>query len=147
MKIEKCGIEDLSRIIELDSYIECSWTKENILAAFNNGISTFIKAVEDEKTIGYLGFDVILDEICINNIAVDAAYRRRGVASKLLMYLNEYASETKKKKIWLEVNEHNFSAIALYEKAGFEFVSLRRNYYGKNLNAAVYVKVINGIEY
>lgn len=147
MIIEKCFLEDLDRIMELDQNIECAWTKENFLSAFGNGITHFLKAVEGDFIFGYVSFDIILDEICINNIAVDVAFRRRGVGSLLMEYVIQLAEELKKQKIFLEVNEHNLSAIALYKKLGFEFVSLRRNYYGKNKNAAVYIKNCNGTKY
>lgn len=142
MTIERCNYEDIPRIMELDSYVECSWSEDNIVNAFNNGITVFLKAIIGKKIIGYLSFDIILDEICINNIAVDSAYRRTGVASELLNKLSEYAFETKKTKIFLEVNEHNFPAIMLYEKAGFKNSFIRHDYYGKDKNAVVYVKNI-----
>ncbi len=142
MKIERCVSEDIMRILELDSCIECAWSKDNFIDSFNNGITEFLKATDGEKILGYVGYDVILDEICINNIAVDAAYRRLGIGTELIKQVINNATETGKNRIFLEVNEQNISAIALYKKMGFELLAHRPNYYGKDKNAAVYVKNI-----
>ena len=41
----------------------------------------------------------------------------------------------------LEVNEKNVKALKLYEKIGFERISIRKNYYGKNENAMIMMKI------
>lgn len=46
-------------------------------------------------------------------------------------------------KFLLEVNEKNARALKLYKKIGFEKISIRKNYYGKDENAVIMVKCIN----
>ena len=144
MKIEKCRRNDLSEIKKLDDFIECSWTMDNLYQAFDGGVTTFLKSTVNEKIVGYVSFDIILDELCINNIAVDAAYRRQGIAIGLLEHVFLIAANNSISRILLEVNEHNLPAVKLYEKLGFKYLYSRKDYYGKNKNAAVYVKIING---
>jgi ribosomal-protein-alanine N-acetyltransferase len=67
------------------------------------------------------------------NIAVDPAFRRRGVASALLEALSAQAQGT----VFLEVAEPNTAAITLYRRHGCEQVGLRIGYYGQG--------TINGI--
>jgi [ribosomal protein S18]-alanine N-acetyltransferase len=67
------------------------------------------------------------------NIAVDPAFRRRGVASALLEALSAQAQGT----VFLEVAEPNTAAITLYRRHGWEQVGLRIGYYGQG--------TINGI--
>jgi ribosomal-protein-alanine N-acetyltransferase len=67
------------------------------------------------------------------NIAVDPAFRRRGVASALLEALGAQAQGT----VFLEVAEPNTAAITLYRRHGWEQVGLRPGYYAQG--------TINGI--
>ncbi len=69
----------------------------------------------------------------ILNIAVDPAFRRRGVASALLDALGAQAQST----VFLEVAEPNTAAIALYRRHGWEPIGIRVGYYGQG--------TINGI--
>jgi [ribosomal protein S18]-alanine N-acetyltransferase len=58
-------------------------------------------------------------------IAVDSAYRRRGIAKRLLQ--NELAAS--RGEWFLEVRESNLAAIRLYESLGFQVAGRRENYY------------------
>lgn len=76
------------------------------------------------------------DEAEVLNIAVDPAFRRRGVASALLAAMCEQAQGT----IFLEVAEPNSPAIALYRKHGWQYAGLREGYYDHGLVNAVVMK-------
>ena len=76
------------------------------------------------------------DEAEILNIAVEPAFRRRGVASALLTAVCEQAQGT----IFLEVAEPNSPAIALYRKHGWEDAGLRAGYYDHGIVNAVVMK-------
>ncbi len=76
------------------------------------------------------------DEAEILNLAVDPAFRRRGVASALLNRVCEHAQGT----IFLEVAEPNSPAIALYRKHGWEDAGLRVGYYDHGIVNAVVMK-------
>lgn len=71
---------------------------------------------------------MVLDEGYINNVAVAAPYRRQGVAGQLLNAFLRFG-QAKLAFLTLEVRASNASAIALYEKLGFQQAGLRRNYY------------------
>ena len=55
----------------------------------------------------------------VQEIAVDANYRRQGVAKELLEFMIEDAKKRKLGKIELEVWEFNDSAIEFYQAVGF----------------------------
>src|SRR5579863_4063723 len=76
------------------------------------------------------------DEAEILNIAVDPAFRRRGVASALLSTVCGEALGP----IFLEVAEPNAPAIALYRKHGWEYAGLRPGYYDHGVVNAVVMK-------
>ncbi len=68
-------------------------------------------------------------------VAVDPAYRRRGVARALIQY--QLAS---KDACFLEVRESNATAISLYESVGFHAVGRRKNYYSDPLESAIVMR-------
>ena len=78
--------------------------------------------------LGYAELSVILDEGCLEKIAVDPKYRRQGVAEELLGAFLRFG-RANLAFITLEVRESNAPAIALYMKHGFAQVGRRRGYY------------------
>jgi ribosomal-protein-alanine N-acetyltransferase len=97
----------------------------------------FLVAVEGETLLGYEALSTVLDEGSLDNIAVDPAYRRQGVAQALLEALIAQGQAQRLSFITLEVREHNAPAIGLYEKNGFQVVGRRKNYYEKPREDAI----------
>lgn len=92
-----------------------------------------IASVGDE-TAGFCAWrQLTADEAELLNLAVDPAYRRLGVASALLGALSDNVSGT----LFLEVAEHNVSAIALYVRLGWQQIGLRKGYYDQGKTNAV----------
>jgi ribosomal-protein-alanine N-acetyltransferase len=65
----------------------------------------------------------------LENIVVAETARRQGVATRLLGELVAHARAEQGSAVFLEVRESNQSARALYRKAGFTEVGLRKSYY------------------
>jgi len=65
----------------------------------------------------------------LENIVVAEAARRRGVGEGLLRAFIAHARAGCGNRIFLEVRKSNQAARALYRKAGFEEVGLRKGYY------------------
>lgn len=55
----------------------------------------------------------------IANVAVDPAYRRRGIARDLTLAAIEHAHKRGAAEIWLHVREENEAALNLYQSLGF----------------------------
>lgn len=77
----------------------------------------------------YICYWVLGEELLINNLAVEAGYRRRGYASALLDHSFEEAREACCRVAYLEVRPSNTAAIRLYAGFGFVVVGRRRQYY------------------
>ncbi|MEG0021639.1 MAG: GNAT family N-acetyltransferase [Bacilli bacterium] len=86
----------------------------------------------NEIAIGFLAFSFIYDRIEINYIFVEELYRRKNIATKMLIELEEFYKLNKCSNITLEVNEINNKAIVFYKKHGFKEVSVRSKYYGEH---------------
>ncbi len=76
----------------------------------------------------------------ITSIAVESGFRRNGLAQRLISELEKLLPDNTE-NIFLEVRESNIPAICLYEKCGFERLSVRKNFYTyPRENAVVMVK-------
>ena len=69
------------------------------------------------------------DEAEILTIAVDPALRRAGVGRDLLRVHLAQVAAAGARRIFLEVDEHNAAALALYARFGFVKVGERQGYY------------------
>lgn len=91
------------------------------------------------ELVGYVSFEQIFDEINLFKICVLPEFREYKIATKLMQKLINYFNDNKNlKKIFLEVNEKNIKAINLYEKFGFQKISVRKNYYQNSFDAIIY---------
>ena len=105
------------------------WSETMLEDSLYDSNASFIVAEDEEGNIlGYAGLHAVLDEGYIDNIAVEEAARRHGVASALLDVFCRFA-EVNLAFLTLEVRASNQAAIALYEKHGFVRAGLRKGYY------------------
>ncbi|WP_408611112.1 ribosomal protein S18-alanine N-acetyltransferase [Glycomyces xiaoerkulensis] len=88
------------------------------------------RAVFDgDRLLGYAGVALGGNEAWINNIAVDPAVRRRGIATMLMSDLLSRVRLAGAKAVFLEVAVDNGSAQRLYDRYGFYGIGVRKNYY------------------
>ncbi len=127
--INKITIEDKEAYYRLGSLINKKFEKlyelEHVLDSEYDSLYGYYK---DNKLVGFIHIMKMYENVDIVNIVVDSDYRRRGIGSKLIDYIIHLDSEVT--SVMLEVNEHNMSAIKLYEKNGFVEINKRPNYYG-----------------
>lgn len=121
------------------SDLAAAWTLEQRAHAFPWSEQTFasnqgerylnIKLTLDGRLAGFAIVQVVLDEATLFNLAVDPAWQRQGIGWALLENLQARLIAREVGTLWLEVRASNAPAIALYEKMGFNEVTIRRNYY------------------
>ena len=91
------------------------------------------------NTVGFAVSRIGADEAEILSIAVDEAYRGRGLSRALLMTHLGHLAGRGVRRIFLEVEENNQPARRLYDRTGFMVVGRRERYYkqpdGEQLNA------------
>jgi ribosomal-protein-alanine N-acetyltransferase len=83
---------------------------------------------DNDKLVGFIHILKTFECLEIINVVVDTDYRKKGIATKLIDYLNECYDDVE--YILLEVNEKNSNAINLYNKLGFNVINVRKKYYG-----------------
>ena len=103
---------------------------------FNDTASFLVAENESEEVLGYAGLYVVLDEGYIGNVAVNSAYRRCGIARRLVEVYCRFA-EKHLAFLSLEVRAGNQAAIALYESLAFVEAGRRKNYYQAPVEDAI----------
>lgn len=134
MEINKMQLHDVTDVYQLEC--ECfsvPWSENSIKEELSNTLAHFFVAKQGDKTIGYIGTHLVLDECSITNLAVTKGRRESGVGSRLLKVAIENAKQADASFITLEVRESNAIAILLYKKHGFETKGIRKNFYEQPL--------------
>ena len=121
------------------------WSEDGIRSEISNPNARFFVAVSSGTVIGYAGMHIVCGECYIANVAVLPEYRQSGVASALLMKLEETAVSENGEFITLEVRQSNDKAIRLYSKHGYSQVGIRKNYYSRPTEDAVLMTKITEV--
>lgn len=94
-----------------------------------NQIAIPLVATMGGMICGYVVAWAAAHELHIGTIAVHPAWRRRGIARCLLEEIFRQAQKRRCRRAYLEVRRSNAAAQKLYERLGFQFFGVRRNYY------------------
>jgi ribosomal-protein-alanine N-acetyltransferase len=139
--LRRITIEDLSEIerIEKISY-PTPWSRSMFAGELAKPSSISLGAFDeeaDDRLVGYLIISRYVDAWHVMNVAVAPEYRRHGVASQLLAELFRLTEGDSRRGYTLEVRVSNETAIALYERLGFQATGVRRGYYTDNREDAL----------
>ena len=149
LKIEKFLPKHLEEVIEIsrEQFGVHGWQadlfkeelgKENHFAFVALCGAEVVSFVFVMKTYGERG-----EDYNILNIATKKSFENKGIATKLLTFLEEYAQNEGVFQLWLEVRQHNENAITFYKNMGFKLDYVRKNYYANGDNALVMSKSLD----
>ncbi len=105
------------------------WTIEMLREEWESPLSVTVEHFEDGRLAAFALGKVAADEGELYQIGTLCEFRRRGIAEKLLAELHDKMREKGAAVCFLEVRSRNAAAISLYEKCGYERVSVRKDYY------------------
>ncbi|MGB3666492.1 MAG: ribosomal protein S18-alanine N-acetyltransferase [Bermanella sp.] len=88
-----------------------------------------VVAHEGENLVGFAILSYVVGEAELLNICIDPKQQGKGYATLLLDHLVEHAAQKDNHEMYLEVRVTNAAAIHIYEKAGFNEIGRRKNYY------------------
>jgi len=124
---------DLARLAELeqqlfadDAWSEATWWSE---LAGRPRRDYVVAVAPDGAVAGYAGLDVSGDVADVMTVATAPGRRGRGIGRLLLDELVRRATARGVEAVLLEVRADNDAARRLYDRAGFEVISVRRRYY------------------
>jgi ribosomal-protein-alanine N-acetyltransferase len=120
---------DLSAIGLIENEVHAyPWTQGNFLDSIKSNHACLMMKL-NEEIIGYAVMMFILDECHLLNISIKKNMQKKGYGSHLLNEVIRRANLTHAKTIYLEVRVSNQAAINLYDKHGFNEMSIRKDYY------------------
>ncbi len=134
VEIRRMRETDVGRVgeIQAGSPEAAQWKAEEYL-----GFETWV-AEADGQVVGFLALrETGGGEAEVLNVAVDGAWRRRGVARALI----EKGLGGRFEEVYLEVRESNEGARGLYESMGFGEVGVRPNYYERPRETGIVMKL------
>lgn len=132
MQLKTAGAGDVDILQGLHQ--ECFsiyWNNEVFTDFFSIGGTRAILSLEAEKPIGMVVWRVQFEQAEILTLAVLPKFRRCGVARALVMAALADCLKAGADTLFLDVEEGNDAAIALYESLGFTHIRRRKLYYRK----------------
>jgi [ribosomal protein S18]-alanine N-acetyltransferase len=142
IELRRLGLADLRAIeaIERRSY-PTPWSRSMFAGELAKPSSICLGAfeadTEESKLCGYLVVSRYVDAWHVMNVAVEPDHRGRGIATMLLDRLFELTADDARRGYTLEVRVSNATAIALYERLGFQSRGIWRAYYTDNREDAL----------
>ncbi len=136
--IRRLRLSDIPLIeqVERRAY-QTPWSRTMFAGEIAKATSRCYGAFDGNRLAGYLIVSRYVDAWHVMNVAVDAPYRRRGIAQRMLGDLFEQTSDDGTRGCTLEVRVSNLGAIELYERLGFRPTGIRRAYYTDNREDAL----------
>ena len=133
LTVAPMSLQDIPAVMEIENRsFPTPWSDSSFRHEIleNPFASLFVvKGFEPPRVVGFACVWVIDGDLKINNIAVHPRCRSRGVGTRLLRFLLEFAASQRCREVTLEVRPSNAAALGLYRKAGFQQVGRRKNYY------------------
>lgn len=128
--IRVLGLADLPRILELEPQLfgNEAWSEGSYRDELTGPDRVYL-GVDVDGVLAAYGGVWCGREAEILTVGTDPAYRRRGLARRLMEALLAAARSRGAREVFLEVRAGDEGAQALYRGLGFTRVGLRRNYY------------------
>ena len=101
------------------------------------GSRVYVVARVGPTVVGYAGLMLVVDDGHITTIAVDPAWHRHKIGTRLLHVLSQAAVERGAKNLTLEVRAGNAGAQAMYQAFGFAPAGIRKGYYVETKEDAI----------
>ena len=144
MYIRLMQVADVTQILEIEQQVQFHpWTARQFRDSLDSYQCTVLEL--DEQVAGFCIMQPVLDEANLLLMAIAPQQQGKGLGFQLLQDAIERLGE-KCVQIFLEVRESNQAAIALYEKAGFHQIDMRKHCYpapnGKKEHAVIMVNML-----
>ena len=138
MDIRRAKTDDIADIARIEAEVFSDpWSENALLPYVCSEGGMCYTASSDGRVIAYIIGRVIAPEGEIYRIATHPAYRRRGIAYRLLDYAVKCEKGRGLEVLFLEVRESNTPAKNLYKSYGFKEMGVRKNYYKDPVENAV----------
>lgn len=136
---------DLRELVRLERATNTHpWTEEHFREALADEHSrcVLLKLAESDgqRVLGHCVIQTAADEAEVHALAIDPAWRRRGLGRLLLRSAVSLARIAGARAVLLEVRARNDAALRLYQSSGFTRVGRRRDYYREPVDDALLLR-------
>ncbi len=148
--IEFAAVSDATAIGALSQeYIEYglgwSYTPRRIRSLISDGAKNVIVARDGGKLVGFGIMTYREENANLDLLAVKTRYRRRGVGTQIVEWLEEVATTAGIQNVFVQVRETNHSAIEFYRKLSFYKIDEQAGYYRGQETGVIMCKAIRPI--
>ena len=121
--------DDVAQVLTIEqAAYSHPWSQGQFVDALRSGYR--LRGVFEGATLlAYLVAMPGVQETHLLNVAVAPEQRQRGLARRLLEDWLDWSRAQGAQQVWLEVRQSNTRAQALYTRAGFAQVHVRKDYY------------------
>ena len=125
--------------LEQENLGDDAWSRALVEEGVSGELPTvrYLVAEDGDEVVGHAVVSLVADISELQRIAVDATYRRHGVATRLLEEVVGLAGVEGADRLLLEVREDNVGAIAFYAARGFVEIDRRPRYFRDGGTAVV----------
>jgi N6-L-threonylcarbamoyladenine synthase/ribosomal-protein-alanine N-acetyltransferase len=129
--LREATASDVDRLAELEqaSFGAEAWSRRLVFEELTGPHRRYFVAEAGGRVTGYAGLFLGLDSAEVMTVAVDPAWRGRGLGRRLMLALLTEAERAGKRRVMLEVAVGSEAAIGLYRSLGFAQIGRRRGYY------------------
>ncbi|WP_305046203.1 ribosomal protein S18-alanine N-acetyltransferase [Geoalkalibacter sp.] len=137
---------DLPAVLEVErSGFSHPWTEAMFVAELDNPRARIDLLSLDGRLAAYLCTWYLCAELHVLNLVTAPAFRRRGLARRLLDEAVKRSRPLGLERVLLEVRVGNVAAITLYESCGFVRDGVRKRYYPDGEDALLMTLKIDSV--
>ena len=130
--------EDVPAVVHLEqSLYSTPWSEQSFRFELTHERSRFWVFESAGLLAGYQVGWIIVNSYHLHNLAIAPHAQGQGLAAEVLDFMCQYLARLALSCIELEVRAANVRALALYRKAGFKIVGIRRRYYRQPFEDAI----------
>jgi ribosomal-protein-alanine N-acetyltransferase len=122
--------QDIADVLAIEkSATAFPWTQKNFEDSLKAGHHAWVFFNNTSEIIAYAFVQKVTDETHLLNICVKPSAQGQGFGREVLNYVIDFAKSVSSVLIVLEVRRSNQRAQKLYLQAGFNEMSIRKDYY------------------
>ncbi|MBT3505433.1 MAG: ribosomal protein S18-alanine N-acetyltransferase [Piscirickettsiaceae bacterium] len=122
--------DDLLKVASIEKQSTAfPWSLKHFQDCLKAGHQAWVMCDSDQQIVCFTVVQKVVDELHLLNICVQRQQQGQGFGKTMLNHVIQHAKQLGSVLIVLEVRRSNAKAQSLYNKAGFNEMSVRRDYY------------------
>ncbi|MDC9724909.1 MAG: ribosomal protein S18-alanine N-acetyltransferase [Gammaproteobacteria bacterium] len=130
MKYREMQANDIVDVVSIEQEAnQFPWSTKNFQDCLKANNDAWVFVDNSDDIIAYTIVQKVVDETHLLNICVKPSAQGKGLGREVLNHVIDFAQSISSILIVLEVRSSNQRAQQLYSQAGFNEMSVRKNYY------------------